>query len=109
MIDEALFRDKDEGIHRVRRATLQAQGMEPKTEWTIETSDSRIVAPVRAFGSKEEMDMVLAVEGKKVGKLVDSVAQLIERMDWDEHQEFPGGTLQFDWFDIEDLEEGDSE
>ena len=109
MIDEALFRDKDEGIHRVRRATLQAQGMEPKTEWTIETSDSRIVAPVRAFGSKEEMDMVLAVEGKKVGKLVDSVAQLIERTDWDERQEFLGGTLQFDWFDIEDLEEGDSE
>lgn len=107
MIDEAPFRDKDEGIHRIRRATLQAQGMEPKTEWTIETSDSSIVAPIRAFGSKEEeMDMVLAVEGKKVGKLVDSVAQLIER---DEHREFPGGTLQFDWFGIEEIEEGDPE
>ena len=109
MADESLFREVDEGIHQVRRATVSPNGLEPTVEWSIETTDSRIAAPIRTFGSKEELDMVLAIEGRRIGKLVDSTANLVERIDWDDGHAFPGGTVQLDWFDIDEIEEGDSE
>jgi hypothetical protein len=110
MTDESLFREVDEGVHLVKRLTLTPNRGEPVVSWTIETTDSRILKPARTFGSKEELDLKLAVEGRRVGGLVDSAAQLVlDPIDMLDGYEFSGGTIQTDWFGIEEIEEGDSE
>lgn len=94
------FDEIDEGTHRVRLATLfPDDGGAPTESWSIETDDSRVSEPVRTFGSKAELDMVLAVEGRKIGRLNSSVAYPV---DLPENSHSPGGTLQYDWFDIEE-------
>ena len=110
MIDDSLFKEVDDGVHLVARLTLTPSQCNPIVIWTIETTDSRILKPIRTFGSKEELDLKLAVEGRKVGDLIDSVAQMaMDPFDWDVEHKFIGGTIQTDWFSIEEIEEGDSE
>lgn len=110
MIDDSLFKEIDDGVHLIKRVTLIPSQGNPVVVWTIETTDSRILKPIRTFGSKEELDLKLAVEGRKVGDLIDSVAQTVmDLFDWDIEHKFLGGTMQSDWFSIEEIEEGDSE
>ena len=110
MIDESLFKEVDDGVLLVKRLTLTPNRGEPVVSWTVETTDSRILKPARTFGSKEELDLKLAVEGRRVGGLVDSAAQMVlDPLNWDGELEFQGGTIQTDWFGIEEIEEGDSE
>ena len=109
MADESLFGEVDEGVHLVKRLTLTPNQGDPVVSWTIETTDSRILKPDRTFGSKEELDLKLAVEGRRVGCLMDSAAQILDPSNWDGERDFQGGTIQTDWFDIEEIEEGDSE
>jgi len=101
MADKSLFREVDEGIYLAKRLTLTPVRGEPVVSWTIETADSRILKPLRTFGSKAELDMVLAVEGRKIGRLNSSVAYPV---DPPENSNRPGGTLQCDWFNIEEAE-----
>ena len=110
MIDDSLFKEVDDGVQLVKRVTLIPSQGDSVVVWMIETTDSRVLKPIRTFGSKEELDLKLAVEGRKVGDLIDSVAQMaMDPFDWDVEHKFIGGTIQTDWFSIEEIEEGDSE
>lgn len=95
-----IYGKTDRGIHRVRLATLfPDDGGDPAESWSIETDDSRIAKSVRTFGSKAELDLVLAVEGRKVGRLNGSMAYPVDPQ---EGSDCRGGILQYDWFDIEE-------
>lgn len=96
------FVETDEGTHRVRLATLfPDDGGSPAESWSIETDDSRFPEPVRTFGSRAELDLVLAAECRKVGRLNSSVAYPVDPTEGSDSR---GGTLQCDWFDIEEAE-----
>lgn len=89
--EDRLFGETGEGELRVRRATARWEAGGPlEEEWALVTTDSRVIEPLRKFGSREELDLVFAVSGREVGPLADSVAAPTER----------GGFWQTDWFEI---------